>query len=421
MLAGLWLLTALLAVVQSNRTSIFITDSSEVAYSFMPGVEFLVRHSCLTAYVHGASLARDGYENIYDFHSAPPSMTTVDFSPFERDTYGYPPPFLLLPRLFLTLTTDYALIRALWYVFGVLAMVGGWAIAVGWLDDPYRRQMLKLFPLFWISMPVQFNLQVGNFQLATVFIVILSMIAIDRRRVAAGGLLLAFTTLSKFSPGLLALALLIGRNLRAAAWTIVFGILLSLAVLPVFGVEPWDAFFSYHLPRIQSGEALGFLDDTAMEIATNFSVFGIAFKFQQLGFDVGWDLARTLSNAYSMILIALAIVVGRRLGSGSRGHELRVWLALLTLGALRSPFAPPLVFVGFLWVLVLLSAELRSKWQIGAFVVIWILSNVHVPIESVVPSMLLSLSVQSLLFAVLVWSALRRAPSSVTDPALSPS
>lgn len=419
-LAGLWLLTALVAVGQSHRTSVFMTDPSEVGYSFMPGVDFLVRHSCLTAYVHGASLARDGHENVYDFNSAPPSMTTVDLSPFDRDTYGYPPPFLLLPRLFLALTTDYSLLRSLWYVFSTLTMAAGWTMAVRWLDDPYRHAMLKLFPLFWISMPVQFNLQVGNFQLATVFIAILAMVAIERRRVAAGGLLLAFATLSKFSPGLLALALLVQRNLRAAAWTAGFGVLLSLAVLPVFGVAPWDAFFRYQLPRIQSGEALGFLDDSLTEIANNLSVFGIPFKFQELGLDVGWDLARTLSNVFSVILIVVTIVAARRLGSGNRGHELCVWLALLTLGALRSPFAPPLVLVGFLWLLVLLSAELRSKWQVAVFVVLWILFNVFVPMESVLPSVLLSLFRQSLLLTVLFWLALRRAPSPVTSPLQSP-
>lgn len=409
-LTGLWLLVALVAVVQSNRTSIFMTDSSQVGYSFMPDLEFLVQHSCLTAYIHGADLALLGHQNVYDFDTADAGLTTVDTSPFDQDTYGYPPPFLLLPRMFLALTTDYSVLRALWYVLTVLTMAGGWAFAVGWLDGKARHQMVKLFPLFWISLPVQFNLQVGNFQLATVFITILAMIAIHRRRVAVGGLCLAFTTLSKFSPGLLALVLLVQRNLRAAAWTAGFGVVLSLTVLPVFGSAPWEAFFGYHLPRIQSGEALGFLDDSLMEIANNFSVFGIPFKLQQLGFDVGWDLAQTLSNWYSAILIVLTIVVARRLGSGNHNHQLHVWLALITLGALRSPFAPPLVMVGFLWVLVLVSAELKSKWRVAAFVALWILFNVYVPMEDVLPSILLSLSRQLILFSVLFWIALRRAP-----------
>ena len=412
-LAGLWLVTALLAVVQSHRTSIFMTDPSEFGYSFIPGLEIVERHSCLSAYLHGASLARDGHENVYDFDSAPSSATVVDISPFDLDTYGYPPPFLLLPRVFLALTSDFTLLRALWYVFNVLALAAGWALVAGWLEGRARHQMVKLLPLFWISMPVQFTLQIGNFHIAAVFMAIVAMIAFHRQRVVAGGLLLAFATLAKFSPGLLALALLVRRNLRAAAWTAGFGILLSLAVLPVFGMAPWEVFFDYHLPRIQSGEALEFLDRSLNEIANNFSVFGIPFKLQQLGFDVGWELARTLGNLYSVILIILAIVVGRRLGSENRSHELLLWLALLTLGALRSPFAPPHALVGFLWALVILSAELRSRWQVAGFVVLWILFNVFAPMESVLPAVLLSLLRQTLLLAALLWLALRKARDAV--------
>ena len=410
-LTGLWLLTALLAVVQSNRMSVFMTDSSELGYSLMPGLEFVERHSCFTSYVHGASVAQAGLENVYDYDAAPPPAMAVDVSPFHRDRYNYPPPFLLLPRLLLTVTHDFAVLRAVWYALTVLIMVAGWAIAMGWLDDRHRRQMVKLLPLFWISMPIQFTLQIGNFHIGAVFLAIVAMIAIEHRRFASGGSLLAFATLSKFSPGMLVLLLLVQRNLRAAAWTIGFGIVLCLAVVPVFGVAPWEAFFGYHLPRIQSGEALSFLDRSLGEIANNFSAFGIPFKFQQLGFDVGWDEARTFGNVYSVFLIIVAIAAGLRLGRGNRGHALCVWLALLTLGALRSPFAPPHVLVGWMWVLVLLSGDLRSKWQVAGFAALWLLFTVYFPMESVVPAILLSLFRQTIVFGGLTWLALRRAPS----------
>jgi len=407
-LAGLWLLAALVAVVQSNRMSVFMTDPGESGYSLMPGIEVVELHSCFSAYVQGASLARDGHDNVYDFGAAPESATTVDIAPFDLDTYGYPPPFLLLPRLFLSLTGDFVLLRAWWYVLTVLTMAAGWAIAVNWLDGRDRHQMIKFIPLVWVSMPVQFTLQTGNFQIAAVFMAIIAMIAIHRRRVAVGGSILAFATLAKFSPGLLALALLAQRKLRAAAWTAGFGVVFSLAVLPLFGPAPWKAFFGYHLPRLQSGEALGFLNRSLDEIANNFSPFGIPFKLQQLGLNVGWELARQVSNLYSVLLVVLAIVVGRRLGSG-RGYDLRVWLALLTLGALRSPFAPPHVLVGLIWLLVLLSAELESRWQVAGFATLWILFNVFAPMESVLPAILLSLLRQTLLFGGLTWLALRKA------------
>jgi hypothetical protein len=406
--AGLWLLAAMVAVVQSNRMSVFMADPNAVGYSLMPGLEMIETHSCLTSYVHGASVAQAGLENPYDYDLIPPPEAAIDFSPFGRDRYNYPPPFLLLPRLILGLSHDYTVLRALWYVINVLTMMAVWAFAAHWLKGRARRQMVLLLPLFWISMPVQFTFQTGNFHIAAVFIAIGAMIAFHRQRVVIGGLLLAFATLAKLSPGLLALALLVRPNLRAAAWTAGFGALLALAVLPVFGVAPWQAFFSYHLPRVQSGEALPFLDDSVIEIANNFSVFGIPFKFQQLGFDVGWDLARTLGNVFSVVLIILAVVVGRRLGSTNRSHELLVWLTLLTLGGLRSPFAPPHALIGFLWILVILSAELRSRWQVAGFVVLWIGFNVFAPMEAVVPAIALSLLRQTILLAGLFWLALRK-------------
>ena len=111
---------------------------------------------------------------------------------------------------------------------------------------------------------------------------------------------------------------------------------------------------------------------------------------------------------FSAVLIILAVVVGRRLGSTNRSHELLVWLALLTLGGLRSPFAPPHALIGFLWILVILSAELRSRWQVAGFVVLWIGFNVFAPWEAVVPAIALSLLRQTILLAGLFWLALRK-------------
>ena len=53
--------------------------------------------------------------------------------------------------------------------------------------------------------------------------------------------------------------------------------------------------------------------------------------------------------------------------------EARVWLALLTLGAFRSPLAPPYVTLSMLWLLTVLAGEIRGRrsWVV-AFVVAWI-------------------------------------------------
>ena len=88
--AGLWLLAAMVAVVQSNRMSVFMADPNAVGYSLMPGLEMVETHSCLTSYVHGASVAQAGLENPYDYDLTPPPETAIDFLIFDRGPLQLP-------------------------------------------------------------------------------------------------------------------------------------------------------------------------------------------------------------------------------------------------------------------------------------------------------------------------------------------
>jgi len=65
-LAALWAVGGLLALIAFVRIAVFLGDPGQVGYSFAPSVPFLVRHSCLTAYVHGAILSKDPTANVYD-------------------------------------------------------------------------------------------------------------------------------------------------------------------------------------------------------------------------------------------------------------------------------------------------------------------------------------------------------------------
>lgn len=415
-LAVLWLLTALLAVTQSYRMSVFMTDPAETGYSVMPGLELAERHSCLTAYFQAACLARVGHDNIYDFDSAPELAELADISPFLQDPYQYLPPFLLLPRMLLGITSDFTLLRAQWYVLNVLVTALCWMVAAGWVGGRARQWMIGLLPLFWISFPIQINLQSGNFHLMLAMGAIVAMIAFDRGRFATGGSLLAFTTLSKISPGILGIVLLGRRELRAVGWTAAFGLLLVLAVFPVLGPAPWEAFIHYDLPRLQSGEAFSFLDASLDEITINFSPFGLPFKLRELGVDVGWAEARIVGNLYTFLLIVVAVIAAVRLrATVNRSHQLSVWLALLTLAALRSPFAPPNVFIGLVWLLVLLAAEAERRWQMACVAALWILLTLWWPMEGVIPAITLSLVRQAILLGGLTWLALR-APVGTADP-----
>ena len=65
-LVALWAIGGLFAVHGFVKIAIFLGDPSLVGYSLMPEDPFLVHHSCLTAYVHGAILSTDPAANVYD-------------------------------------------------------------------------------------------------------------------------------------------------------------------------------------------------------------------------------------------------------------------------------------------------------------------------------------------------------------------
>jgi hypothetical protein len=420
-LAALWTVTALAAVVQTTRLSVFMTDATRVEASMIPGSEFMERHSCLSAYVHGAKMAADGEDNVYAFLyregddplRAPLPSGAEYLGSFTLDPYGYPPPFLLLPRMLVQATGNYAVLRALWFLLSALTAAIGMVAIAHWLGGRARHQFVKLAPLVWASMPLLLTLQLGNFQLACVMISVLAMIAFDKERNKLGGLLLAFAALSKFAPGLLGIVLLAQRRYKAAAWTTASGVALVVVSLVVLGPEPWTAFLTYHLPRVQSGEALGFLDDNASAIANNLSVFGIPFKLSFLGAaDMGWEVARLLGNGYSLILVAAAWWVGKK--RGDRAFQLCAWLAVITLGALRSPFAPGHVLVGALLCLPVLAHEIRHRGHVVALVLTWVAFSVLPPLPDPTMLVVVSLLRQIALFGVLGWLIVRRVPEAAS-------
>jgi hypothetical protein len=88
---------------------------------------------------------------------------------------------------------------------------------------------MLLSPLVLFSMHTLSGLQKGNIQLTVIALSMLAMVCFERRRWAAGGALLAFTTVSKLFPGLLVLYLLARRQWRAL--TAAMGIAYALATL----------------------------------------------------------------------------------------------------------------------------------------------------------------------------------------------
>ena len=367
-----------LAVHQTLRLSVFMGDATHPELSMAPDIPFFVRHSCLTAYVEGARLAVAGVPNLYDLAlwphltgSAEAQANELAYAPFGLDSYAYPPPFLLLPRLLLTPLSDFAAQRAVWFALnGLVVAAGLWSIS-NWIGGRAGRIALLLAPAIWISPLVLGTLQVGNVHLMVMVAAMVALVAFETRRPALGGALLAFAVVSKISPGLVLVLLLLQRRFREVIWTGIWGLGYALAGLVVFGIAPYRAFLSYELPRLSSGEAMTFLA-WPESVIINLAPFGLPFRLAALGLDVGdpWVLGRLCGQVFTLALLGLTVLAARRVGDPRDRAE--VWAALLTLSALRSPLAPGYALFTLLWLMSTRAATLRGLAQAAGLAALWV-------------------------------------------------
>jgi hypothetical protein len=181
------------------------------------------------------------------------------------------------------------------------------------------------------------------------------MALLERRRWAAGGAILAFATVSKLYPGLLVFYLLARRLWRALAWTAGFAALFAVSTLAMFGWAPYSAFVK-HMPRLLSGEAFPAFRRPAAT-AINYSIPGLVFKLKLFGVPhMGFPASKLVGWVYTLMALGVTFLVARR--------ELRdqvkpvVWMALLIVATLRSPFLPQ-TYAGIpaLWLLTLIAAN----------------------------------------------------------------
>lgn len=386
---ALYVVMAFAAIVTTARLGNFIGDSTRVDDQVVPGLAFLETHSCLTAYVHAATLGGQHVDNLYaerwwhGSHGFPPADPGAEnpYQPFMLDYYAYPPPFLLVMAPLTSLDGDFPAQRALWFgLNGLLLATGPWAVA-RWIDGPSTHRVLLLAPIFFGTLPVLATLQVGNFQIAVVMLSVLAMVAFHEDRPVLGGALLAFAILSKLSPGVLGIVLLAQRRWLAATWSAGFGLVFVALSLAVHGVEPMTSFLTYTLPRLGSGEAFAFMDDDAFSLLTNMAPFGVPFKLELMGLEVGepWVVGRWLGRAYSVVLLAFAIAAVRQ--RGDRRTQALVWMSLLVLASLQSPFAPGYTLIGLLWAITLLSVEVRGLVGGVVLVLLWLVLTVVPPVS----------------------------------------
>lgn len=371
-LATLWLVSALVALVQLARLSTWISDP-DADWFLTTTHPFWAKHECLSAYVHGAELALRGEFNVYAAQHYPGLTPTAEPSTAIQhivieDPFQYAPQFLLWPAGLLGLSWDYPTLRAVWFAINTtLLLVAATGFGL-WLRGRARHVTLALIPAFVSAFPVLHALQYGQFHLAAVALGVGAMIAISTKRTAVGGALLAVATLSKLFPGVLLLVLVGQRRWRALGYTAAFSALLSGAAWLLFGSAPFTAFFEYHLPRLQSGAAFAFGDAYPeikdLIIADNQGVFGLVLKLKALGVaGVTGQTAIWTNRVYAVIVAGVALAWGLFGERASRASQLSGWVSLVGLASLMSTgaFGDYVPATG-VWLVTLVAFKPRSTW-----------------------------------------------------------
>jgi hypothetical protein len=417
LLGVLWFAIGLATIGATARLATFMVDERRVDRSIFPFDEFYVHHSCLSAHYESARLQRNGVANVYErTNFEGPRGEPRFLRSFVIDVFIYPPPFLLLSRLGLALSEDFAVWRAVW--FGLEGAI----VATGLLSVAYaargrvRSRALLVLPLVWLSLPLLTTLQFGNFHLVAISGSILAMLALERGHHSLGGALLAALAVGKVFPGILVLLLLLQRRWRSLAWTAAFGMLFLGLAWFVLGEAPFRAMIAYNLPRLSSGAALETQFVHPDAIAASHAIFGLIQKLELLGVPgASQRVAVAASWLYTGALVFLA-ALGARAQSSEPLSRALVWLALLQLASLRSPFTPDTyALFPVLWMLVLLlaNADWRS-WRAGGLLGLVVLANYLVPTVPIMPlpalltlGLLLQVLFLSLCIGILVAEARR--------------
>lgn len=372
------------SLFQLSRLAVFIVSPSQVEYSFIPFSAWEVRHSCATAYFVAAQAAGSEVSVYSDslYTAADDDAEGIrkpkQLGSFNIDVYEYPPPFLLLPRAVLSLAPDFLSYRMIWFGLCGMVLTLGMILVAPLLGSTAGARALLLSPFVWAAIPTISLLQKGNIQGVIILISILAMVLFHRGRWAAGGALLAFATLSKMFPGMFVVYLLAQKRWRAVVWTCVFSIAFVGWSVVSFGTEMYRS-FADHLPGLLSGEAFpAFRNPGAL--AVNFSVPAFVFKLKVFGFEgINFAITKIMGWLYTLVLVVLTVQVARRTRTAEPTPL--VWLGILILATLRSPFIPQAYAAVPVLILLTLWYARREPTSRNLLVLIlaWTALNVYLP------------------------------------------
>ncbi|MCB1193730.1 MAG: DUF2029 domain-containing protein, partial [Leptospiraceae bacterium] len=368
---------------------------------------------CLTAYIHGTILSQDPSMNVYDlkFVDAKPDdslpETAKQFKPFKLDAYGYPPPFLLFFILILLFTGNYFSIRAFVGGLSLIFAIFSIFMIAKTLGGIHEKRIYIFTPFLVSTPPMLITIQVGNFHLIAISLCLLIWVYSEKNKFSLSGTLLAIATISKIFPGLLGVLFIIQKQYRIILATIVAAIAICGISYIVFGSKIWHDFIFYHLPHVQTGRALSFMVDGDQNIEFNLSPFGIPFKLAALGiFNFSWNEAKIFGNIFSIFLLGIGIIAGRK--KGSPQFRLSTWIALVMFASLRSPFAGAFVILTVSFLLLILVSEVNSIQSIIFFILAYIAFSLPIPVENSKVAIGISFVRILLLYSFLLWIILRK-------------
>jgi len=437
-LSIVFVLAAISSLVQLTRLCVFIVNPAAVGYALGPnrGVGLTPRHLCMTAYFVAAQSVATVLniydENLYSLPTQNPDVRGFSaakgetmrkprtIGSFDLDGYEYPPPFLLLPQTLAFVTPQLLNFRMLWFALnGSLVLIG--LLAVAQMFDPVTgTRVLLLSPLVLGADMTISTLQIENVEAAIFSLAMLAMVFFAQRRYAAGGALLAFATVSKLFPGMLIVHLAARREWRALAWTVgLCAALVGISFLDT-GRAPYSAFL-HQLPRLLSGEAFTPLRNPA-NVASNLSVPGLLFKLKFFGLPNGsYEGMKVVGSIYTLILLAAtAVIAKKRL---TRNEQPIIWLVILILAALRSPFLPQYGLFAVLWLLTLLAATVVPAVRTLSLVLIaWLVLNIAIRRVGMDPRLIVAMALLSQAIIVVLFAlALRQRQESFQEsPVMQP-
>ena len=449
-LFALWMVLSLTSAYRLAHLSVYMFDSHRTEYAMTHTIrdfdeeeleeEFLPKHNCFTCYIIATHLADEGAENIYERkqYRNPQNKTPIHETIGDLhtiDTYQYPPPFLLLPKLLMSVGKDFFACRSIWFGLNVLAFTLTAVLLAQWLSGNTFGAFWFAIPGVWLASSTLATLQIGNVHLLIITLSVLGMLLLEKNRHVLGGALLGFVIVSKIFPGVLLVYLVFRRKWKAAVTTGVAMIAFCLLTLLIFGQQPFRAFVDYQWPRLSSGEAFWFARESTRAITVNSSLFGMIYKLSRLDLLGELDpnrLTSLLMPVYTGVLLLILALSGHQhrnlptlestpeLVKSDRLKVARMWFVILVLAQLRSPFLPWEYgnFVTF-WLLALLIPRGPSwAWKTAGLILLWIMYAQTLPLPfgplNVQPDLVLGLIATIMTLAICTTVALKCLRSTVS-------